>query len=267
MGPYVRRLVLAVYLVALLAPIYWMVMMSLRPNTDITAGFALWPQRITFDNYTKIFTDPAWYGGYLNSIQYTLLNMVLSVAVALPAAYAFSRYRFTGDNHLFFWLLTNRMAPAAVFLLPVFQLYQNVGLFDTPIAVALAHMLFNVPLAVWILEGFMSAVPRSIDETAAIDGFGFGRFFVQVFLPLIRSGVGVAAFFCFMFSWVELLLARTLTSVQAKPIAATMTRTVSAAGLDWGLLTAAGTLTLVPGALVIWFVRGHIARGFALGRV
>ena len=101
-------------------------------------------------------------------------------------------------------------------------------------------MLFNVPLAVWILEGFMSGVPREIDETAYIDGYGFARFFVRIFLPLIRSGVGVTAFFCFMFSWVELLLARTLTSVDAKPIAATMTRTVSAAGMDWGVLAAAG---------------------------
>jgi glycerol transport system permease protein len=266
-GTIARRIVVVVYFGLLLLPIYWMVLMSLRPNADITGSFVLWPQRITFDNYHTIFTDKAWYSGYINSIQYTVLNMILSVTVALPAAYAFSRYRFLGDNHLFFWLLTNRMAPAAVFLLPVFELYQNVGLFDTPIAVALAHMLFNVPLAVWILEGFMSGIPRSIDETAVIDGFSFPRFFVRIFLPLIRNGVGVAAFFCFMFSWVELLLARTLTSVNAKPIAATMTRTVSAAGLDWGLLTAAGTLTLIPGALVIWFVRRHIAKGFALGRV
>jgi glycerol transport system permease protein len=262
-----RRAFLLTYFILLLLPIYWMVMMSLRPNADILARFTLWPEHITFENYRTIFTDRSWYAGYLNSIQYTLLNMVMSVTVALPAAYAFSRYRFLGDNHLFFWLLTNRMAPAAVFLLPVFQLYQNVGLFDTPLAVALAHMLFNVPLAVWILEGFMAGIPRAIDETAIIDGYSFPRFFVQIFLPLIRSGVGVAAFFCFMFSWVELLFARTLTSVNAKPIAATMTRTVSAAGVDWGLLTAAGALTLVPGSLVIWFVRGHIAKGFALGRV
>ena len=89
-----------------------------------------------------------------------VINTVISVSVALPAAYAFSRYRFLGDKHLFFWLLTNRMAPPAVFALPFFQLYSAIGLFDTPWAVALAHCLFNVPLAVWILEGFMSGVPR-----------------------------------------------------------------------------------------------------------
>jgi glycerol transport system permease protein len=110
-------------------------------------------------------------------------------------------------------------------------------------------------------------VPREIDETAYIDGYSFSRFFVRIFFPLIRSGVGVTAFFCFMFSWVELLLARTLTSVDAKPIAATMTRTVSAAGMDWGVLAAAGVLTIVPGAVVIGFVRNYIAKGFALGRV
>lgn len=113
----------------------------------------------------------------------------------------------------------------------------------------------------------MSGIPKEIDETAFLDGYSFPRFFLTIFTPLIRSGIGVTAFFCFMFSWVELLLARTLTSVNAKPIAAVMTRTVSASGMDWGVLAAAGVLTIIPGALVIWFVRNHIARGFALGRV
>ena len=262
-----RAVVMTLYLVFLMLPIYWLVNMSLKTNTEISTSLTLWPRTITFDNYIKIFTDSSWYGGYINSLTYVLINTVLSIALALPAAYAFSRYRFIGDKHLFFWLLSNRMAPPAVFALPFFNLYSAIGLFDTPWAVALAHCLFNVPLAVWILEGFMSGVPREIDETAAIDGYSLPRFFVKIFMPLIASGIGVAAFFCFMFSWVELLLARTLTTVNAKPIAATMTRTVSASGMDWGLLSAAGVLTIVPGALVIWFVRNYIAKGFALGRV
>lgn len=262
-----QGVVMTLYLVFLLLPIYWLLNMSLKTNEEILLTFSLWPQNLTFKNYITIFTDPSWYSGYINSITYVLMNTVISITVALPAAYAFSRYRFLGDKHLFFWLLTNRMAPPAVFALPFFQLYSSVGLFDTHIGVALAHCLFNVPLAVWILEGFMSGVPKEIDETAYIDGYSFGRFFTRIFMPLIASGIGVTAFFCFMFSWVELLLARTLTSVAAKPIAATMTRTVSASGMDWGVLAAAGILTIIPGALVIWFVRNYIAKGFALGRV
>ncbi len=258
---------LLIYFGLLLMPIYWMLNMSLRTNADILGYFALYPKDITFINYMKIFTDASWYSGYINSIIYVSINTIISLVVALPAAYAFSRYRFLGDKHMFFWLLTNRMAPAAVFALPFFQLYSSVGLMDTHIAVALAHCLFNVPLAVWILEGFMSGIPKEIDETAFIDGYSFPRFFITIFIPLIRAGVGVTAFFCFMFSWVELLFARTLTITEAKPIVATMTRTISATGLDWGLLAAAGVLTIVPGGLVIWFVRNHLAKGFALGRV
>ncbi|MFC7516127.1 carbohydrate ABC transporter permease [Herbaspirillum sp. GCM10030257] len=259
--------ILVIYLLLSLLPIYWMLNMSLKTNEEIIGALTMWPNNLTFDNFKTIFTDPSWYDGYINSIIYVAINMVLSVLVALPAAYAFSRYSFLGDKHLFFWLLTNRMTPPAVFLLPFFQLYSTVGLMDTHLAVALAHMVFNVPLAVWILEGFMSGIPKEIDETAYIDGYSFPKFFVKIFLPMIKSGVGVTAFFCFMFSWVELLLARTLTSVSAKPISATMTRTVSAAGMDWGVLAAAGVLTIVPGALVIWFVRHYIAKGFAMGRV
>jgi glycerol transport system permease protein len=262
-----RRLILALYILFLLVPIYWLVNMSLKTNTEIVTTMNIFPAAPTLDNYRVIFTDPAWYSGYINSITYVALNTIISISFALPAAYAFSRYRFLGDKHMFFWLLTNRMAPPAVFALPFFNLYSAIGLFDTPLAVALAHCLFNVPLAVWILEGFMSGVPREIDETAYIDGYSFPTFFVKIFMPLIASGIGVAAFFCFMFSWVELLLARTLTSVHAKPIAATMTRTVSAAGIDWGVLAAAGVLTIIPGAIVIYFVRNYIAKGFALGRV
>nr|WP_148863101.1 carbohydrate ABC transporter permease [Marinobacter fonticola] len=258
---------IAFYILFLMLPIYWLLNMSFKTNQEILSSLTLWPKTFTLDNYAVIFTDPSWYSGYINSMIYVSINVVITLIVALPAAYAFSRYKFVGDKHLFFWLLSNRMAPPAVFLLPFFQLYSSIGLFDTHIAVALAHCLFNVPLAVWILEGFISGVPREYDEMAYIDGYSFPRFFIKIFIPMIRSGIGVSAFFAFMFSWVELLLARTLTSVDAQPIGAIMTRTVGASGIDWGVLAAAGVLTIIPGLLVVWFVRNHVATGFALGRV
>ena len=178
-----RHLLLIVYLVFLMLPLYWLLNMSFKTNEEILGFFTMFPRDFTLDNYRVIFTDPSWYMGYFNSIYYVTLNTIISLSVALPAAYAFSRFTFVGDKHLFFWLLTNRMAPPAVFLLPFFQLYSSIGLFDTHIAVAFAHCLFNVPLSVWILEGFISGVPKEIDETAFLDGYSFPRFFLTIFIP------------------------------------------------------------------------------------
>lgn len=263
----VSRWLLVCYCIYLLLPLYWLASIALQSNADITGEFALLPQNPTLANFAEIWRNPVWFSAFINSLNYVVLNTLISIAVAVPAAYVFSRYRFLGDRQLFFWLLTNRMAPPAVFLLPFFQLYSAVGLFDTPLAVALAHCLFTVPLSVWILEGFMSAVPTELDDMARIDGHSFDFFFMRIFVPVNRGAIGVTLFFCFMFSWVELLLARTLTGSAAKPIVVTMTRTVSASGLDWGVLAAAGVLTVIPGIVVVWFVRKHLVKGFALGRV
>src|SRR5215207_6345458 len=166
-----------VYFLFLAAPLAWMLSMSFKTNAEILSTRSLLPQQPTTANYEEIFTEPFWRESFINSLSYVLLNTVITLAVSVPAAYAFSRFSFTGDNHLFFWLLTNRMAPEAVFLLPYFQLYSAINLFDTPLAVALAHTLFSIPLAIWILEGFMSGIPRAIDETAFIDGYSFFHFF------------------------------------------------------------------------------------------
>ncbi len=117
-----KAVVMTLYLVFLLLPIYWLLNMSLKTNSEILNVFSLWPRDLTFANYRTILTDPSWYMGYVNSLTYVVMNTVISLTVALPAAYAFSRYSFMGDKHLFFWLLTNRMAPPAVFALPFFQL-------------------------------------------------------------------------------------------------------------------------------------------------
>ena len=265
-----RTLGMTLYFIFLAAPLVWMLSMSFKTNEEIlglTGGTGFLPRNPTLANYAEIFSQPFWREAFLNSLTYVALNTVITLLVALPAAYAFSRYTFRGDHHLFFWLLTNRMAPGAVFLLPFFQLYSNMGLFDTPLAVALAHTLFSVPLAIWILEGFMSGIPKAIDETAYIDGYSFPRFFYKIFLPLIGPGIGVAAFFSFLFSWVELLMARTLTGTATKPIVVTLSRSLGAEGWDWGVIAAAGMLMIIPGAILIYFVRNYLAKGFAMGRV
>lgn len=262
-----RYVILILYFILLFVPIYWMVITSLKTDNEILKEFTLFPKTVTFENYVEIFTSEVWRSSYINSIIYVLINVLITLVAAIPGAYAFSRWKFRGDHHLFFWLLTNRMAPAAVFMVPFTELYYTLQIYDTHFAVALAHCLFNIPLAIWILEGFMSGIPKEIDETAFVDGYSFPRFFSKIFLPLIAPGIGVTAFFCFTFSWVELILAKALTVTNAKPVVVTLTVGIGAEGVKWGLLAAAGVLTIIPGALVVFFVRNYMAKGFALGRV
>jgi len=262
-----RYIFLIIYFILLSIPIYWMLITSFKTDTEILSGLSYFPQKISFENYKEIFTSSVWMNSFANSLIYVAINVIIVLLVSIPAAYAFSRYQFVGDKHLFFWLLTNRMAPAAVFIVPFTELFYTLHIHDTHLAVALGHCLFNVPLAIWILEGFMSGIPKEIDETAFVDGYSFIHFFRKIFLPLIAPGIGVTAFFSFTFSWVELIIAKAATIVKAKPVVVTLTVGIGAEGVKWGLLAAAGVLTIIPGALVVYFVRNNMAKGFALGRV
>ncbi len=256
------------YVLFLMVPVYWLINMSFQSQQEIRTSMSLIPDRPTLFNYMIIFRDPSWYLSYFNAAAYVVLNVAISITVAVPAAYAFSRYRFVGDRHMFFWFLASRMTPPAVLLVPFVQVFSSLNLIDTYLAVALAHCMFNVPIAIWILEGFISSVPRELDETARIDGYSRPRFFVRILLPQIAPGIGVTAFFCFMFSWVELLLANGLTTINTKPIGAVMGRAGGVlGGAHIGLMSAASVLTLIPGIIMIILVRKHLARGLSMGQV
>lgn len=172
-----RRMAIAplVYVTLLMTPVYWLVTMSLKDNSEIMGRFTLFPHDPSFSSFAIMFSDSAWYIGYVNALIYVAINVVISVSVAIPAAYAFSRYRFPGHRQLFFGFLMFRMMAPAILLVPFVQLASDLSIFDTHVAVAIAHCFFNVPLAIWILEGFIAAVPRELDESARIDGYGFAR--------------------------------------------------------------------------------------------
>ena len=263
-----RTIFLICFLIFLMFPIYWMVVTSFKTEKETFERTTLLPETATVEHYIEFFTNEMWRDSYFNSIGYVLINVVITLAAAIPGAYAFSRWKFRGNNHLFFWLLTNRMAPASVFVLPFTEMYFTFHLFDTLLGVGLAHCLFNIPLAVWILEGFMSAIPREIDETAYIDGYSFFRFFRKIFFPLIAPGIGVAAFFAFTFSWVEAIIAKSLTSSEFQPMVVTIKSAIWAIeGTRWAFMSAVTVMMIIPGVLVVYFVRNYMAKGFSLGRV
>ncbi|MBW2660189.1 MAG: carbohydrate ABC transporter permease [Deltaproteobacteria bacterium] len=263
-----KKYIPILYVIFLMLPLYSIVCYSFKTEFEIKNSITLIPMLGTMANYKAIFSDPQSYMAFINSVLYVVVNNVISLVVAVPAAYAFSRYSFLGDKHLFFWFLASRMTPPATVAIPLFQLYSTLGIVDTHFAVALAHCLFTVPVAVWILEGFISAVPRELDEIAQLDGYSFPQYFIKILIPAIAPGIGVTSFFCFIFSWVEILLANWLTTVNAVPFGSIILRAGTALGLNsLGSLSAMAVLAILPGVLFIYFVRDHLAKGFALGQI
>jgi glycerol transport system permease protein len=214
-------------------------------------------------NYRNILATPELRASLANSMIYVLLNVALCLTAALPAAYAFSRYRFIGDRHILFLMLAFRVTPPVVLSLPIFILFAQVSLVNSPIGIALVHCLFNLPIAIWILESFISAVPREFDETAFLDGHSTPSFFFRHLIPAIAPGIGVAAFFCFIFSWVEVVFARILTVTGGKPITMAI-NALFGFQTDIGLVMAMTVVSLIPGVAMIWLVRHQIARGFVV---
>jgi glycerol transport system permease protein len=216
-----------------------------------------------FHNYANILATPALRDSFINSVTYVLLNVIFCLVAGLPAAYGLARYTFVGDRHFLFFLLAFRVTPPVVLSLPIFILFARTGLVNTPVGIALVHCVFNLPIAIWILESFITAIPRSFDEMAFIDGHSRSGFFLRFLIPALAPGIAVTAFFCFIFSWVEVVLARTLTVTGGKPITQAISSLFSFQ-TDWGLVMAMTVFSLVPGVMMIFFVRNHIARGFVV---
>lgn len=267
-SPRIKTWIPIIYMVFLMLPLYTILMTSFKTEFEIKNQITPFPMLGTMANYETIFSDIQAMGALFNTIIYVAANNIFTLLVAVPAAYAFSRYSFLGDKHFFFWFLVSRMTPPAAVAIPLVQMYSAIGIVDTHLAVALAHCLFTVPIAVWILEGFITSVPRELDETAYVDGYSQIRFFFQILVPAILPGIGVTAFFCFIFSWVEILLANWITTIDAVPIGSIILRAGTSLGLNsLGWISAMAVIATVPGILMIYFVRNHLAKGFSMGQI
>ncbi len=257
----IKTVILIAFLGFTFLPLVQMTLISFvatLPTTSVEVG------SFTLHNYAGIWSDPALRSAFVNSIAYVLINICITVPVAIPAAYAFSRMSFTGDTHLFLAFIAFRITPPVVLTLPIFQLFSALGIVNSVFGIALAHCLFNLPVSIWVLQGFISAVPKEMDETAFLDGYSRPRFIWRILLPQIAPGIAVTAFFCFMFSWVEVVFARILTTTNGKPISMAL-NALFGFQTDIGLVMAVTVASMLPGAVLLFAMRNHLSRGFRIG--
>ncbi|MFI2710627.1 carbohydrate ABC transporter permease [Micromonospora sp. NPDC018662] len=259
----------AVAVVAVYAfPFVYLVLTSFKPATDAVAvPPTVLPQRFSLDNYLTALNRPGVTASFVNSVSTAVIATVLSMTLAVPAAWGITRYRSRAGRVLMAGSLLVRMAPAVAIGIPLVTILGAAGLTDTPTGLALAQTTVALPLSIWLLSSFFEGVPREIEEAALVDGCGRFGALLRVILPVVSGGVAVTAIFAFLASWNEFLFALLLTSVRAQTTPIAIANFQSQFGLDWGPMTALATLYSVPAVVLTLLLQRRIVAGLSLGAV
>lgn len=271
--PYLAILLWSILSIATLFPIYWLFVISVKPAVDLFTTPSIILDSIYWKNYVDVLGNETLRRYMMNSIIISTGNAVLVTTLGFMACYALSRFDIGGKENIFFWTITNRMAPAAVFLLPFFLLFTQVftfgdwKLYDTKIGMILLYCTFNLPFAIWTLRPTIDAIPRELDEAATIDGCSTWQVISQVIFPLARPGLAVTLILTWVFAWNEFLLAATLTSFNARTITTGLSEYVTSTGTEWGTMAAIAIITLIPALIIFSVVQRHIVAGLTFGAV
>jgi multiple sugar transport system permease protein len=272
-NPYLNLLLWVLLSFVTLFPIYWLFVISVKPAVDLFTTPSIFLDSIYWKNYVEVFNDPTLRRYMMNSLIVSTGNAVLCTVLAFMACYALSRFDLPGKENIFFWTITNRMAPAAVFLLPFFLLYTKVfvigdfKLYDTRIGLILLYCTFNLPFAIWTLRPTIDGIPKELDEAATVDGASTWQTIREVVWPLARPGIAVTFILIWVFAWNEFLLAATLTSFNARTITTGLSEYVTTTGTEWGTMAAIAMFTLIPALIVFSVVQRHIVAGLTFGAV
>jgi ABC-type glycerol-3-phosphate transport system permease component len=256
-----------------LLPIWWMIVVSARSRVELFDSPTLTIDTFFVENYTNVITSRVFQGYMMNSIIVATSNALLVSSLAFLATYALSRFNLTGSDNIFFWTITNRMAPPAAFLLPLFLMFTRVfrvgnwSLYDNQLGLILLYCVFNLPFAIWLLKGVIDAIPIELDEAAMIDGANTALVLRRVILPLAAPGIAITAILSWVFAWNEYLFAASLTSVRARTITTGLAEFVTVTGTNWGEMAATATLTLIPSLIFVSLAQRYIVMGLTFGAV
>jgi multiple sugar transport system permease protein/raffinose/stachyose/melibiose transport system permease protein len=254
--------------VVVLLPFFWMFSVSLKPATEPFAIPArLWPEHPTLDNYFSAFR-PEFRAYFINSIVVSLSTVVITVSLALLAAYSFSRTGFRLLSIALALVIVAQMFPGSAILIPIYKMMRWAHLLNTYASLIIAYVAVTLPIAVWMLRGFIVRLPQSLEEAAAIDGAGPIRTFTHVIVPLCRPGIAATAVFVLIVTWQEFLFALSFTSSKdMRTLPAGMNDFIGQYGIRYGELMASSVLISLPVVVIFMFLQRQFVAGLTAGAV
>ena len=262
-----RRLLLAVFAVWTIFPLYWIFTMSLKREVDILASPPAWLFAPTLESYLQILREGEILGFFRNSLIVGIGATAVGLLVGVPAAYILARHEFKGRADYDFWILSTRMAPPVAMLVPFFVLYRQLGLHDTHLGLIVAHVAQNLAIVIWVMKGFFSDLPPELEEAALVDGATYWQTFRRIMVPLALPGIAATGILSFLFSWNEFLFALVLTNNEARTAPIGLHAFIGYQEVQWGALSASATIMLLPVLLLLVLFQRQIIRGMTLGAV
>lgn len=252
----------------ILAPFFWMVSVSLKPAAEPFAIPArLWPQDPTLDNYINAFR-PEFRTYFVNSMIVSLLTVVITVSLALFAAYAFTRSQFRLLTVAMTLVIVAQMFPASAIIIPIYKLMRSADLLNTYTSLVLAYVTVTLPVAIWMLRGFMANLPLTLEEAAAIDGAGPLRTFIEIIVPLCRPGIVATSVFVLIVTWQEFLFALSFTSTKdMRTLPVGMNDFIGQYGIRYGELMASSVLISLPVIVIFFLLQRQFVAGLTAGAV
>ena len=254
-------------LVLSLFPVYWVLTISLKERLVAFAMPPAWVFAPTMEHYLKLWEHDLFRSSFVNSLIITSAGVLLAMALAVPAAYALTRLRVRGGRWVRLWLLLAYMLPEFLFVIPMFTFYQWTGLYDTHAGLALLYQVHALPLSIWLLSSFFREIDPAIDEAALIEGCGHWRILTRIYVPCALPGLSATAILNAIWMWNELAIALGLTFSNAQPVTVGVTSFRGYTSLDWGAMSAASIVAIVPMLLFAILAQKHIVKGMTLGAV
>lgn len=265
-GGFARTVATVAILFFVMFPILWIAITAFKPEKEVFSTSILF--RPSLDNFRAIIggtndlVHPMW-----NSIIVAIFTTLISVPLALLAAYAFSRYRFPGHKSVLLGIVATQFIPGVAIALPFLTMFRDLGLLDTHLALIITNLAVVVPYNTWLLKGFVDGLPIEVEEAARLDGCGQLTLLWRVITPLAAPGIFVAVVFAFLLSWNEFLFPTFLARADAVTLPVSLMTLDTPNGVLWGQMAAAGLLVMVPMIILSTLVRKHFAQGMTLGAV
>jgi multiple sugar transport system permease protein len=276
-----QKLVVNILLIAcfffLLFPVYWVTTMAFKSHDDILT----WPPKFIFtptlENFHNITTavrtarvgavSTDFLKGFGNSLLVTISALIVSLVTGIPAAYALGRYRFKGKNDIAFTFLSFRFAPELLVIIPIYLIFQHIGLYDTYTGLVWVYQLITMPMVIWILMSYFEDVSVELEQASMVDGYPPLRTFWRIILPMAKPGIAAASLLAFIYAWNNFIFALILGSSKVQPVTVSALKFITAEKLRYGDIAAACILAAIPIFILSIYAQRYMVRGLSLGAV